>query len=980
MTTKAKGDTRRSHMRFLDRMEECSYFLKPSKCQFETKSMKILGWIVGGGQVRIDPAKVKGISEWPRELTTVKQVRQILGLLGYQRLFIRGFAQIARPLHDLTKTKTSTPFQWTEECTAALNQLIEQVTSEPVLHHPNPSQPFELWADASTYALGAVLAQRDQQGKAHAVMYLSKALTAPERNYTIADKEFLAIIYALKKIRHIVKDSPHKLIIYTDHDNLRYYREPQKLDRWVARYLSFLADFDFELRHIAGTKNWADPLSRRPDHDDGKGDNEQMIALLEEVFARAVDITQIEEKVRRQQRQSTCLEEWKTTYTVEEQDGDWIKGTALVVTNPEEVRQDILAVYHDAPTAGHPGVWKTQQMLGRDYWWPTMRKDVAAYVKGCLRCQATKTITHRNEPPLIPIPPISNDPFATVAMDFITKLPPSGGCDSILTITDHDCTKAVILVPCKEAMSSEEFLELYRERAFPYTGIPKRLITDRDVRFTSELFRELCDQLAIKHNMSTAYHPQTDGQSEWTNQNVETVLRIFCNHAQDNWREWLPIVQYILNSRPSATTKFSPYELWMGKVPATHQPERPSKLAHFEGRKMQMLQARKQAHDAILAAQTLLAKKTNYHKYQKGDEVWLEARNLKTTHPTHKLRDKRFGPFRVRDVLGEVNYRLEIPRNWKIHDVFHASVLHPSTQTSINPNRYQEPPPDLIDGHEEWEVEQILASRRSGKGRTLQYLVQWKGYSDAHNSWEPSEEIHAPQLIAAFYSRYPRATQRTTTYKEERRGGELTVPSVICRRILSPSMTTHTFEGFSQALKDEIQAATPAQRALMMAVLRPHKEGDPRDKSQPDTDSTGPELVEDDPARTPPELIITVDDPPFLAPPSPSDYGIAWLFGDEDESMTAAWADPLLRYPTPERGEILQLEALAEEYAQQTRECADMTTVTWGDLPNKDREWSEGAPYVLDCTTPTYQSCGVSPVPDGHLPYGSRVMDQDPGL
>jgi hypothetical protein len=179
-------------------------------------------------------------------------------------------------------------------------------------------------------------------------------------------------------------------------------------------------------------------------------------------------------------------------------------------------------------------------------------------------------------------------------------------------------------------------------------------------------------------------------------------------------------------------------------------------------------------------------------------------------------------------------------------------------------------------------------------------------------------------------------------------------------------MTTHTFESFSQALKDEIQAATPAQRALMMAVLRPHEERDPRDESQPDTDSTGPELVEDDPARTPPELIITVDDPPFLTPPSPSDYGIVWLFGDEDESMTAAWADPLLCYPTPERKEIIELDALAEEYAQQTCKCADISTVTWGDLPDKDREWSDRAPYVLDCTAPTYQSRGVSPVPDGN--------------
>jgi hypothetical protein len=137
-----------------------------------------------------------------------------------------------------------------------------QTSHQPVLHHLDPSELFELWANASTYALGAVLAQRDQQGKAHTVMYLSKALTAPERNYTIADKEFLAIIFALKKVRHLVKDSPHKLLIYMDHDNLQYYQGPQKLDQRVAHYLSFLADFDYELKHIVGTKNWADPLSR----------------------------------------------------------------------------------------------------------------------------------------------------------------------------------------------------------------------------------------------------------------------------------------------------------------------------------------------------------------------------------------------------------------------------------------------------------------------------------------------------------------------------------------------------------------------------------------------------------------------------------------------------------------------------------------------------------------------------------------------
>jgi hypothetical protein len=280
---------------FLDRMEECSYFLKPSKCRFEQSSLDILGWIVGGGCVRIDPTKAKGLADWPRQLKNVHEVRQVLGLLGYQRPFIRGFAHIAKPLHDLTKK--GTPFQWTEECEEALNTLIKQVTSDPVLWHPDPQKQYELFVDASTFALGAVLAQRDENNKPHAVLYFSRALRAPERNYTIADKEFLAIIEGLKKVRHLVKDAPHKLIVYTDHDNLRYYRHPQKLNRRVARYLGMLADFNYELKHIAGTRNWADPLSRRPDHDDGKGDNEDMIALPDEVFVRTLSLSAFDQRI-----------------------------------------------------------------------------------------------------------------------------------------------------------------------------------------------------------------------------------------------------------------------------------------------------------------------------------------------------------------------------------------------------------------------------------------------------------------------------------------------------------------------------------------------------------------------------------------------------------------------------------------------------------------------------------------------------------
>jgi hypothetical protein len=178
-------------------------------------------------------------------------------------------------------------------------------------------------------------------------------------------------------------------------------------------------------------------------------------------------------------------------------------------------------------------------------------------------------------------------------------------------------------------------------------------------------------------------------------------------------------------------------------------------LPQFETHKQALYKARREARDAILAAQQLQNQGTTYHEYQKGDRVWLEGKNLRTTHPTHKLREKRFGPFPIQEVLGKVNYRLELPGNWKIHNVFHTSVLHPCKQTPINPNQYEEPPPELIDGQEEYEVEKVLDTRRSGRRKDLQFLVQWKGYSTAHNSWEPASEVHAPELIEEFYSQRP---------------------------------------------------------------------------------------------------------------------------------------------------------------------------------------------------------------------------------
>ena len=182
-----------------------------------------------------------------------------------------------------------------------------------------------------------------------------------------------------------------------------------------------------------------------------------------------------------------------------------------------------------------------------------------------------------------------------MSVDFVVKLPESEGNDTILTIMDQGCTKAVILVPCRESMGAETIAELFKEQVFPYTGVPTKLISDQDTRFMSSWFKELCRALGVTQNLSTAYHPQTDGQSERTNQTMEGLLRIFCNYQANDWVKWLPLVQYIINSRPSSTTRKAPYELWMGHIPRAHQAVKDLKVPDLVQRQKDLENIREEA-------------------------------------------------------------------------------------------------------------------------------------------------------------------------------------------------------------------------------------------------------------------------------------------------------------------------------------------------------------------------------------------------
>jgi len=252
-------------------LEKYDLYLKLEKCSFDQTSIEYLGVIISEGNVRMDLNKVQGILKWPRP-KTVKQIQSFLGFCNFYRHFIHDYSKIAHPLFQLTKVHA--PFNWTSSQQNTFMTLIHAFTTAPVLLLPDQSRPFRVITDASNYALGAILEQLDLLNCWHPVAFYSKSLQPAEQNYDIHDKELLAIIRALESFHHYLEGQPDPFEVWTDHNNLAYFRTKQKLSRRQARWALFLSQFNFTIIHKPGAYNKAEALSRQTDLKEGIQNNE----------------------------------------------------------------------------------------------------------------------------------------------------------------------------------------------------------------------------------------------------------------------------------------------------------------------------------------------------------------------------------------------------------------------------------------------------------------------------------------------------------------------------------------------------------------------------------------------------------------------------------------------------------------------------------------------------------------------------------
>ncbi len=745
------------------RLRHANLKLHPKKCKFAVQEVHYLGHILTPDGIKPNPDKVSGIKSYPTP-TKLKQLRSFLGMIGYYRKFIRNFGIIAGPLYELTKKDV--PFIWTSDCELAFQELKDKMVSSDVLVFPNFRKPFTLATDASITGIGACLSQ-EVDGVMRPVGFAGRGLTSAEKNYSTTEQECLACVWAISHFR-VYLEAQHFTLL-TDHTALRQILKDKDTRGRLARWVTFLQQFDYTVKHIKGSLNVVpDALSRR-DYDTTRTDADTPIDAFPDLSAlhstqnrsdncltdkpqkvtfssvpatvsfhpdkpvtdvktigatfgdkdtpvwgeiktkspskvnarrnklrpiltdKANDtLEQIDfsrENIKKEQaRDQECklIIKYLTIGVLPDSDTDarsillrqedyiMIDGLLFHIftpTNskpaiqaqlviPQNLKVHFLRLHHDSDLGAHVGFNKMLSIMRLKYYWIGMTRDIREYVLSCQKCQLVKSTTGNIVPPLA-LREVTPSPFSTLVVDTVGPIPKSQhGYEHLVCVTDQ-YSKYVICWPTRN-LTASTLANQFHEKVICVYGAPRRLVSDNGPAFASNLFAELMKLYNIKHSLSTAYHPQTQGGTERAQRSIVTLLRAFVNARQTNWVQYLPSVVWALNSTESQAIGTSPFLLVFGRLPLSPADisvpdpfEAPrSVLEHF----LEILAKQELASsyaEQQLAKYTAKMKeyfdknKASNKQVEVGDIVFVYQPKLRTRKTKKKLQSKYHGPYLV---------------------------------------------------------------------------------------------------------------------------------------------------------------------------------------------------------------------------------------------------------------------------------------------------------------------------------------------
>ncbi|KAI3797887.1 hypothetical protein L1987_33151 [Smallanthus sonchifolius] len=636
-------------------------YAKFSKCAFWLREVQFLGHVINPNGIMVDPAKIETVKEWNVPKTPT-EIRSFLGLAGYYRRFIQDFSRIALPLTKLTRKEVK--YEWGQTQNNAFEELKARLTQAPVLTLPEGNEDLVVYTDASGQGLGYVLMQR---GKV--IAYASRQLKIHEVNYPTHDLELAAVVFALKIWRQYLYGV--KCTIYSDHKSLKYFFGQKELNMRQRRWLELLKDYDCEILYHPGKANVvADALSRREESEPIQIKACQLIItpdLMSEI-SKAQDEALLERNIRRER--------------IVGQQGN-------LDTNAYGVRT-------------------------------SMKNDVTEYVNKCLTCSLVKAEHQKPCGKMQPLP-IPEWKWEEITMDFITKLPRTAkGNYTIWVIVDR-LTKSAHFLPIRETSSSERLAEIFIKEIMSRHGMPLSIASDRDTRFMSRFWKKFNEAMGTRLNISTAYHPQTDGQSERTIQTLEDMLRACIIDFSGNWDSHLPLAEFSYNNSYHTTIGMPPFEML------------------YAAKDRQKSYADKRRRDL---------------EFQVGDMVLLKVspwKGIIRFRKRGKLSPRFVGPFKILARVGQVAYRLDLPVELSgIHPTFHMTHLRKCLADDTAHIPYGEIEVDNSLNYVEEPIAILDRAEKRLRNKSIPLVkIQWKHRKGSEATWEIEDEMRGlyPQLF-----------------------------------------------------------------------------------------------------------------------------------------------------------------------------------------------------------------------------------------